>query len=182
MKKKLLLASGIIFLTAAVVAAFFSTGDKEDPKETNIPAASEQEYKESDEIPAHKDNEEDLKPEVLQETKEIAEQFVKAMAPIDPKEPIKYLETVKPIVDQELYQKMTTNPARPTLTVYKREILDIQTFPVDDILPERKKWNVIAFVRTSDSTGNTKEEQLWYWVSVAKEAGEWKITGFEEGE
>ena len=181
MKKKLFFPAAIVFLAIAVAAAFFP-GEKEEPKKTNLPAASEQEYKKTDKIPAHKDNEEDLKPEVLQETKKLAEQFVKEIAPINPKEPTKYLETIKPIVDQELYQKMTTNPARPTLTTYKREILDIQTFPVDDILPERKKWNVIAFVRTSDNAGNTSEDQLWYWVSVAKKAGEWKITGFEEGE
>lgn len=184
MRKKPFLIGGAFVLTVGIAAAFFSGADEKTEPENKAPAVTEKEeaYPENDEIPKHSDNEEDLQPEIMQQTKQLAQEFVTLIAPLDPEGGADKLEKLKPIVSEELFNELSQYPARPTLTVYKRELLNIQTFPVDDILPDRKKWNVVAVVETSDSAGKAQKEEIWYWVSTAKRAGEWKVTGYEEGE
>jgi hypothetical protein len=187
MKKKSVILSifGGVFLIGSMVAILAGGGSEETIKEQKpaaTPSQPQPKIKTTEEIPPHRDNEEDKTPEVLKETKQLAVEFVKAYASLDPKQPDNYLEQIKPITDQKLYGKLEASPRRPTINEHEKKVLQLQTFPVDDIVPDRKKWNVIAFVETRDELGNTIEEQVWYWVSVAKNAGEWKITGVEVGE
>ena len=53
---------------------------------------------------------------------------------------------------------------------------------MDDVLPDRIKWNVIAVNDVYDSTGKMSSEEISYWVSVAMVDEEWKVTGFEVGQ
>lgn len=181
MKQKTILAAVISFTLAAAIFFIVTKDENEDKKAIVKPEKqSEHEYKANEHIPAHKDNEEDLKPEVLKDSKELAERFVNLMVPIDPKTSFD-LESLEKITTNELFEQLKKNEPRPTLSIYNRKIIEIESYPVDDILPDRKKWNVIAFVTTSDKEGNSEKEQIWYWVSVAKRAGEWKISGYKEG-
>ena len=50
---------------------------------------------------------------------------------------------------------------------YKRVTKEVIAYPVDDVLPDRKKWNVIAVEDVYDSTGKMSSEEMYYWVSVA---------------
>ena len=53
---------------------------------------------------------------------------------------------------------------------------------MDDVLPDHKKWNVIAVNDVYDSSGKMSSEEIFYWVSVARVDEEWKVTGFEVGQ
>ncbi|CAK8583880.1 hypothetical protein BMEGG_06138 [Priestia megaterium] len=130
------------------------------------------------EIAPHKDNEEDKTPEVLQETKRLAEEFVTAHATLNPNKPEAYLKAIKPLTDERVYYYLSADDShKPTATEYERKVLQLQSLPMDDNVPGRKKWQVIAYVQIKDELGNRKKEQMWYEVSVSNSSGSWKITG-----
>ncbi|MFB9757196.1 hypothetical protein [Ectobacillus funiculus] len=130
----------------------------------------------------HRDNEEDKKPEVIKITKKLAEEFAIAYVNLDPKQPNDYLNQMKSFTDQQLYSNLEASPRTPTNTEYKRSVLEVRATPLDDVVPHRKKWNVMAFVEVKDEFGNTVKKQMWLLISVAQKSGQWKVTGFEVNE
>lgn len=165
-------------LTAGVLVASIITFlwikpiQGEEAKQASLPVQTNKE------IPPHKDNEEDKTPEVLQETKRLAEKFVTAHATLNPNKPEAYLKAIKPLTDERVYYYLSADDShKPTATEYERKVLQLQSLPIDDNVPGRKKWQVIAYVQIKDELGNRKKEQMWYEVSVSNSSGSWKITG-----
>ena len=179
MDKKLIIA--LILGAGLVVSAVVLAVNKDEKVTENKPVITDIKTN-SDPVPQHMDNEEDKDPEVIEHTKGLAEKFILQLATMDPENPNAYLEHVKDITEENLYLKLENAPRRPTAASYKRVIKEVIAYPVDDVLPDRKKWNVIAVDDVYDSTGKMSSEEIYYWVSVAMVDEEWKVTGFEVGQ
>ncbi len=177
MDKKLMIALilGLVLVVSAVVLA----GNKDEKVTENKPVMTEMNTK-SDLV--HMDNEEDKDPNVIEHTKGLAEKFILQLATMDPENPNAYLEHVKDMTEENLYVKLEHAPRRPTAASYKRVIKEVTAYPVDDVLPDRINWNVIAVADVYDSTGKMSSEEISYWVSVAMVDEKWKVTGFEVGQ
>ena len=178
MDKKLIIA--LILGAGLVVSAVVLAGNK-DEKVTENKLVIIDIKTNSDPVLQHMDNEEDKDPDVIEHTKGLAEKFILQLATMDPENPNAYLEHVKGITEENLYLKLEHAPRRPTAASYKRVIKEVTTYPVDDVLPDHKKWNVIAVEDVYDLTGKMSSEEISYWVSVAVVDEEWKVIGFEVG-
>ncbi|MCM3774229.1 hypothetical protein M3225_28000 [Priestia aryabhattai] len=176
-QKRLIAISAIVL--GGLIAAFITIPMiidiyREEAAQASIPIQTNKE------IAPHKDNEEDKTPEVLQETKRLAEKFVTAYATLNPNKPEAYLKAIKPLTDERVYYYLSADDShKPTATEHERKVLQLQTLPIDDNVPGRKKWQVVAYVEIKDELGNRKKEQMWYEVSVSNSPGSWKITGVE---
>lgn len=173
-KKWFIISALTIVLLALLVIAFtwIMGGLRGEPQQASAP------IKTNKEIPPHKDNEEDKTKQVLTETKALAEQFVTADATLNPKKPEAYLEAIKPLTDERVYYYLSDEGNhKPTATEYERKVLQLESTPIDDNVPGRKKWQVIAYVEVKSELGVNKEEQRWYELSVSNASGSWKVTG-----
>ncbi|WP_082231924.1 hypothetical protein [Halobacillus massiliensis] len=180
MNKKLI-AAFIVGIGLVIFTVIYTAGGKsENASNDNKENIADIKTNVNEESPEVVDHEEDKDPEVVKETKELAHEFIKHYAALNPKEPMEYLPHVKEITDADLYTKLSNSPRRPTAASHKRIVKELEIYPVDDNLPERKKWNVIAIMDVYNSEGEKRTEEDSYLVSVAKD-DEWKVTGFKVG-
>lgn len=183
--KSLIIGAGLILV--GVVGGFLIGNDNSEDQQTagdteqETPESTQQE--EPPPVPPHQDNEEDLSEDVITTTRDIANEFIKQYATLNPEQPNAYLEQIKPLVTNELYQALSNGTRRGTALVQKRQVINLETYPVDDVVPGHKHWNVIAIVEEYDENGDSQKKQISYWVGLEKtSAGEWKVSGFEVGQ
>ncbi|MEH7455564.1 hypothetical protein, partial [Gottfriedia acidiceleris] len=136
--------------------------------------------KKEEKILPHRDNEEDQQPEVITESKKVAESFVESYVTLLPKHFESFLENVAPITNEGLYHKLMY--ANPSETNYSRKIIKLQATPMDDIIDHRKTWQIIAFVRETKDSGSYIEKQIYFQTYVSLKQGKWVLTGLEVDE
>lgn len=179
---KKLLAALVVGIGLVIFTAFFVTSGKTEnasnEDERNI---EDIETNVNEESPEVVDHEQDKAPEVVEKTKELAHEFIKHYAALNPKKPMEYLADVEDITDSSLYTKLSNSQRRPTASTHERVVKGLEIYPVDDNLPDRKKWNVIAIMDVYNSEGEKRTEESSYLVSVAENDGEWNVTGFKVG-
>ena len=176
--KKRLAVTFTVGLCLTVATVWYSL-----PEEVEVYQPTISEVKTNVSVSKHSDNPEDLNYNIVDTTKKLSEEFVFYMASLDPKDPNAHLSKVRPITNDDLFMELDTTLRRPTEVSNKRVVTEVLAYPIDDILPNRKKWNVIAVCDVYDADGNKHTEEISYWVSIAmNNQKEWKITGFKVGE
>ena len=170
-----------LVIITAIVTSDGGKGQAENNSNDDKQSIADIETNVDEQAPEVKDNKEDKAPEVVEKTKNIAHDFIKHYAALNPKKPMEYLSHVKDITEEDLYTKMENTQRRPTAASHRRVVKELEVYPVEDVVPDRKKWNVIAIMDVYNSEGEKRTEETSYWVSVAKE-DEWKVTGVKVGE
>ncbi|PET71262.1 hypothetical protein CN514_07645 [Bacillus sp. AFS001701] len=166
---------GVVFI-GSLIAFFIQNKDKGPLKKSTATVTTIKEKKEEKILP-HRDNEEDQQPEVITESKKVAESFVQSYVTLLPKHFESFLENVEPITNEGLYHKLMY--ANPSETNYSRKILKLQATPMDDIIDHRKTWQIIAFVRETKDSGSYLDKQLYFQTYVSLKKGKWVLSGLE---
>jgi len=186
MKKRNYLAIGGVVAAAILVVAVSidiggSNNNKEAQKDNSSDAPDLEEVIQDvpADVPEHKDNKPDLTEKAVKNSREVARTFAAHYVTLNPKKPNAYIEKTKNIVTDDLYQKISTSQRRPTAMVESRNVVSLESYPVDDVLMDRKKWNVIAVANVTNSEGKTTKKEISLWLSVVKENGNWKVSGFD---
>ena len=180
-KKMLVLLSVIVFLGIMISAFTF----KEKPasssqEEKQVPSSeSVQEEKEA----TTKDNENPYDQtqrntkEDLQNTKEIATEFVRAFASFNGKNPSEHIEKAKPYMSEEMYQNYKNQKERGTLTYDKVVPENLETTEVSNNNPDVIQWNVVMQGKVYDVEGKAQPEEDWYLVTLKKQDDRYKVVG-----
>jgi len=180
-KKMLVLLSVIVFLGIMISAFTF----KEKPasssqEEKQVPSSeSVQEEKEA----TTKDNENPYDQtqrntkEDLQNTKEIATEFVRAFASFNGKNPSEHIEKAKPYMSEEMYQNYKNQKERGTLTYDKVVPENLETTEVSNDNPDVIQWNVVMQGKVYDVEGYSEPEEDWYLVTLEKQDNGYKVVG-----
>jgi len=180
-KKMLVFLSVIVFL-GIMISSFVA---KEKPasssqKEKQAPSSeSVQEEKEA----TTKDNENPYDQtqrntkEDLQNTKEIATEFVRAFASFNGKNPSEHIEKAKPYMSEEMYQNYKNQKERGTLTYDKVVPENLETTEVSNDNPDVIQWNVVMQGKVYDVEGNSEPEEDWYLVTLEKQDNGYKVVG-----
>lgn len=180
-RKKLIISICVAVLLLGMFILVIIDGPEEIAKKKASPVQSEEKPPVQVEIPPHRDNEEDKQPEVIQETKEIAETFAKKYITLLPKNREKFLEQVQPYTEKQLYHYLSFQV--PEDEGVKRRVIELQSTPLDDILENRKKWQLIAFVEVkTEGRKKALEKQMYFQINVALKNGKWIVTGYEVNE
>lgn len=179
---KRLIAALVVGVALVLITVFVSSnggaGKAENKGNDDKQPITDIETNVDEKAPEVKDNKEDKDPEVIKKTKSMAHDFIKHYASLNPKKPMEYLSDVKDITKGDLYTKLENTQRRPTATSHKRVVTGLEVYPVEDVVPDRKKWNVIAIMDVYNSEGEKRKEETSYLVSVAKE-DEWNVTGIK---
>lgn len=109
-----------------------------------------------------------------EESKKAAEQFINTYYIENPDDPMAYIENSKGLMTEDLYQEEKERVRRPTLTRQETKIKDMETFKVETGTDE-VVWNVIINGEAKDSSGKAHAEEMWYWVGMVEEDGNWKV-------
>ncbi|PFP52040.1 hypothetical protein COK01_02190 [Priestia megaterium] len=180
-KKMLVFLSVIVFL-GIMISSFV---EKEKPasssqEEKQAPSSeSVQEEKEA----TTKDNENPYDQtqrntkEDLQNTKEIATEFVRAFASFNGKNPSEHIEKAKPYMSEEMYQNYKNQKERGTLTYDKVVPETLQTTEVSNDDPDIIQWNVVMQGKVYDVEGKAEPEEDWYLVTLKKQDDGYKVVG-----
>lgn len=180
-RKRLIIAicAAVLLLGMFILTIIIEPEEKAEKKVE--PAQSEKKEPAPVKTPPHRDNEEDKQPEVIQETKEIAETFAKKYITLLPKNREKFLEQVQPYTEKQLYHYLSFQV--PGEDGIQRKVIELQSTPLDDILENRKKWQLIAFVEVkTEGRKKALEKQMYFQINVALKNGKWIVTGYEVNE
>src|SRR6478736_1676585 len=115
--------------------------------------------------------------EDLQNTKEIATEFVRAFASFNGKNPSEHIEKAKPYMSEEMYENYKAQKERGTLTYDKVVPETLQTTEVSNDDPDVIQWNVIMQGKVYDVEGNSETEEDWYLVTLKKQDNGYKVVG-----
>lgn len=127
-------------------------------------------------VPEQEENEaeEELSEQEIEETQELAKDFIDAFVQIDNDNPGENIEKAKPFMSGEMYQKLIDNPERPLLTHHKSELIEMNI--TDASRPNHKVvWNVVTRQRVFDVEENETIEEHWYLVEIDKVDGAYKV-------
>ncbi|MGF9893411.1 hypothetical protein ABEX78_32800 [Priestia megaterium] len=180
-KKMLVLLSVIVFLGIMISAFTFKEKPASSSQEEKQAPSSEsvQEEKEA----TTKDNENPYDQtqrntkEDLQNTKEIATEFVRAFASFNGKNPSEHIEKAKPYMSEEMYQNYKNQKERGTLTYDKVVPENLETTEVSNDNPDVIQWNVVMQGKVYDVEGNSEPEEDWYLVTLEKQDNGYKVVG-----
>ncbi|MED4268315.1 hypothetical protein [Priestia megaterium] len=180
-KKMLVFLSVIVFLGIMISAFTFKEKPASSSQEGKQAPSSEsvQEEKEA----TTKDNENPYDQtqrntkEDLQNTKEIATEFVRAFASFNGKNPSEHIEKAKPYMSEEMYQNYKNQKERGTLTYDKVVPENLETTEVSNDNPDVIQWNVVMQGKVYDVEGKAEPEEDWYLVTLKKQDDGYKVVG-----
>ncbi|MED4298513.1 hypothetical protein P4678_28370 [Priestia megaterium] len=180
-KKMLVFLSVIVFLGIMISAFTFKEKPASSSQEEKQAPSSEsvQEEKEA----TTKDNENPYDQtqrntkEDLQNTKEIATEFVRAFASFNGKNPSEHIEKAKPYMSEEMYQNYKNQKERGTLTYDKVVPENLETTEVSNDNPDVIQWNVVMQGKVYDVEGKAEPEEDWYLVTLKKQDDGYKVVG-----
>ncbi|MBE5103287.1 Tim44 domain-containing protein [Priestia aryabhattai] len=115
--------------------------------------------------------------EDLQNTKEIATEFVRAFASFNGKNPSEHIEKAKPYMSEEMYENYKEQKERGTLTYDKVVPENIETTEVSNDNPDVIQWNVVMQGKVYDVEGKAQPEEDWYLVTLEKQDNGYKVVG-----
>jgi len=181
MNKKLIVALAIGVCIS--VGTFMLAGDSSPANGSNESKQGIADIKTNadDPVPDVTDNEDDKDPAAIKKTKELAIEFMKHYATLKPEKPMDYLEHVEDITQERLYTILSNSQRRPTAAEHKRIVREVEIYPIEDVVPERKKWNVIVVADKYNSDGEKEKIELSYLVTVSKKTDEWEVSGIKAG-
>jgi hypothetical protein len=139
------------------------------------PNQSNSESKSEEEKVNEYDQTEHFSSEELEDTKEIAVQFVTAFHTYNADKPIDYLAEAKPYMTEALYEKMNRNGRREVL---ERSYLTVKETDVTSVVNPSSmvvRWNVIVRGEAKSVDGKTSQTEDWYLVGLRDVEGEWKV-------
>lgn len=119
-----------------------------------------------------------LSSSVLNETKQTAQNFVKAYYTYDPKHPEQYVENSKPYMDEKLYVYEKTKIRKQTLDRETTTAIRSSVLPVDSYDSSELVWCVVLEGEVIPATGEKYTENLQYFVTLRKTDDAWKIADF----
>jgi len=115
--------------------------------------------------------------EDLQNTKEIATEFVRAFASFNGKNPSEHIEKAKPYMSEEMYENYKEQKERGTLTYDKVVPENLETTEVSNDNPDVIQWNVVMQGKVYDVEGKAGPEEDWYLVTLKKQDDGYKVVG-----
>ncbi|NKR09508.1 hypothetical protein, partial [Escherichia coli] len=130
---------------------------------------------ENEQVENEFDQTEHFSEENLEETKEIAVDFVKAYHSYDSDNPSDYLENAQPYMTEALYQEFSAQPRRETL---ERSYLTVKETQVTNVVNSSSRvirWNIIVLGEAESVDGEISETEDWYLVGLRQVDGEWKV-------
>ncbi|MFQ6584963.1 hypothetical protein [Priestia megaterium] len=180
-KKMLVFLSVIVFL-GIMISSFVAKEKPASSSQEEKQAPSSESVQEEKEATT-KDNENPYDQtqrntkEDLQNTKEIATEFVRAFASFNGKNPSEHIEKAKPYMSEEMYQNYKNQKERGTLTYDKVVPETLQTTEVSNDNPDVIQWNVVMQGKVYDVEGNSEPEEDWYLVTLEKQDNGYKVVG-----
>ncbi|MFS0906656.1 hypothetical protein AB3N02_26910 [Priestia aryabhattai] len=180
-KKMLVFLSVIVFL-GIMISSFVSKEKPASSSQEEKQAPSSESVQEEKEVMIEgKENPYDQTQrntkEDLQNTKEIATEFVRAFASFNGKNPSEHIEKANPYMSEEMYQNYKNQKERGTLTYDKVVLETLQTTEVSNDDPDVIQWNVIMQGKVYDVEGNSEPEEDWYLVTLEKQEDGYKVVG-----
>ncbi|PFK64545.1 hypothetical protein COJ21_26155 [Priestia megaterium] len=180
-KKMLVFLSVIVFL-GIMISSFIakekpassSQEEKQDPSSESVQEEKEVmiEGKENPYDQTQRNTKEDL-----QNTKEIATEFVRAFASFNGKNPSEHIEKAKPYMSEEMYENYKEQKERGTLTYDKVVPENLETTEVSNDNPDVIQWNVVMQGKVYDVEGKAEPEEDWYLVTLKKQDDGYKVVG-----
>lgn len=179
-KKMLVFLSAVVFL-GIMISSFLSKekpassqGEKQAPSFESV--QQEKEEATEDNKNPYDQTQRNTK-EDLQNTKEIAKEFVKAFASFDAKNPSEHIEKAKPYMSEDMYGNYKEQKERGTLTYDKVVPKNLETTEVSNDNTDVIQWNVIMQGDVYDVDGNSEQEEDWYLVTLEKQEAGYKVVG-----
>ncbi|KNH16147.1 hypothetical protein ACS78_25790 [Priestia megaterium] len=180
-KKMLVLLSVIVFLGIMISAFTFKQQPASSSQEEKQAPSSESVQEEREVVIEGKENPYDQTQrntkEDLQNTKEIATEFVRAFASFNGKNPSEHIEKAKPYMSKEMYQDYKNQKERGTLTYDKVVPETLQTTEVSNGDSDVIQWNVVMQGKVYDVEGKAQPEEDWYLVTLEKQDDGYKVVG-----
>lgn len=139
------------------------------------PNQSNSESKSEEEKVNEYDQTEHFSSEELEDTKEIAVQFVTAFHTYNADKPFDYLAEAKPYMTDALYEKLHRNGRREVL---ERSYLTVKETDVTSVVNKSRmvvRWNVIVRGEAKSVDGKVSQTEDWYLVGLRDVDGEWKV-------
>jgi hypothetical protein len=159
-----LVAVGVFVLVGFILKEMDPFSDRQAPSQP-VPLSQVQH------VPSEKDE---------QESKEVAERFLRAYVSYDASDPLKYVEDVRPYVMTDFFQKDASIFPRGRSTVQTQEITTMESFKVDGVTPESIQWNIITIEKITTTDKKSHLQERWYWITLKKDqTGEWKVKEVE---
>lgn len=109
----------------------------------------------------------------MEETRKVAEQFLRAYLSFDGKHTEKHLEEAKPYMTESLYQDMTRQLPRPTASIQSQRLVKVTH--ADGVMSGKNvEWSIQAITEVTDGEGNKRKEEWTYVVTLTNDGG-WKV-------
>ena len=181
-QKKMLVFLSIIVFLGIMISSFVAKEKPASSSQEEKQAPSSESVQEEKEATT-KDNENPYDQtqrntkEDLQNTKEIATEFVRAFASFNGKNPSEHIEKAKPYMSEEMYQNYKKQKERGTLTYDKVVPETLQTTEVSNDDPDVIQWNVVMQGKVYDVEGKAQPEEDWYLVTLKKQDDRYKVVG-----
>ncbi|MFL0497789.1 hypothetical protein [Priestia megaterium] len=180
-KKMLVFLSVIVFL-GIMISSFIAKEKPASSSQEEKQAPSSESVQEEKEVMIEgKENPYDQTErntkEDLQNTKEIATEFVRAFASFNGKNPSEHIEKAKPYMSEEMYENYKEQKERGTLTYDKVVPENLETTEVSNDNPDVIQWNVVMQGKVYDVEGKAELEEDWYLVTLKKQDDGYKVVG-----
>ncbi|MEH7293660.1 hypothetical protein COJ92_21790 [Priestia megaterium] len=181
-QKKMLVFLSIIVFLGIMISSFVAKEKPASSSQEEKQAPSSESVQEEKEATT-KDNENPYDQtqrntkEDLQNTKEIATEFVRAFASFNGKNPSEHIEKAKPYMSEEMYENYKEQKERGTLTYDKVVPENLETTEVSNDNPDVIQWNVVMQGKVYDVEGNSEPEEDWYLVTLEKQDNGYKVVG-----
>jgi len=181
-QKKMLVFLSIIVFLGIMISSFVAKEKPASSSQEEKQAPSSESVQEEKEATT-KDNENPYDQtqrntkEDLQNTKEIATEFVRAFASFNGKNPSEHIEKAKPYMSEEMYQNYKNQKERGTLTYDKVVPENLETTEVSNDNPDVIQWNVVMQGKVYDVEGYSEPEEDWYLVTLEKQDNGYKVVG-----
>ena len=181
-QKKMLVFLSIIVFLGIMISSFIAKEKPASSSQEEKQAPSSESVQEEKEAPT-KDNENPYDQtqrntkEDLQNTKEIATEFVRAFASFNGKNPSEHIEKAKPYMSEEMYENYKEQKERGTLTYDKVVPENLETTEVSNDNPDVIQWNVVMQGKVYDVEGKAQPQEDWYLVTLEKQDDGYKVVG-----
>ena len=116
----------------------------------------------------------------LDESNKVAEAFIRAYYPFNGDSPMENIENAKIHMSKALYDSFKKQqPARPTQTIYKKELITLEVYEHYNPSDKYITWNVRVSGKVFNSNGDINGEEIYdYSLKLIKEEGSYKVDKF----
>jgi hypothetical protein len=177
----------IVAVILCAIALFIGSRDadkkkehKAEPKQsqtTKKPYVYENKEPPGDIVPGGSSQDMNFSTEELQQTKDLAVQFLKTYHNFDAAHPLQNIENSKSFISPELYNQLKNNPERGTLETVKKRWTEIHVTDTANTSKTKIIWNVIAQSENTTNDGAKELGEDWYLVQLEKVNNQYKVTG-----